>query len=76
MGIRSLIATAFGVAAVAAFLHFVPLSPSILTAVAQIIVGGSLGLVVSFGACKIMRIEEMSLLDKIIGGIKGKIARR
>ena len=76
MGIRSLIATAFGVAAVAAFLHFVPLSPSILTAVAQIIVGGSLGLVVSFGACKIMRIEEMSLLDKSIGGIKGKIARR
>ena len=75
LGIRSLAATMVGMGAVALFLHFVPLSPSILTALVQIVVGGIIGLVVTFGICKLIRIEEMQLLDKILGGIRARLGR-
>lgn len=75
LGLRSVFATAFGMLVVAGFLKLVSLSPSIATAVLQIAIGGSIGLVVTFGICKLMRIEEMRLVDKILNKIKSRFGR-
>ncbi|MBO4365447.1 MAG: murein biosynthesis integral membrane protein MurJ [Eggerthellaceae bacterium] len=70
LGARSLLATLVGCAAVAAFLAVVPLQPSIGAALLQIVIGGILGLVVIFGICKLMRIEEMRIVDGILARFK------
>lgn len=75
LGVRSLAATTVGVACVMALLHFIPLSPSIITAIIQIIIGGLAGLAITFGICKLLRIEEMSLVDRILNGLKAKLSR-
>lgn len=66
LGVRSLVATVAGCAVVAVVLHVFPLQPSIGAALLEIIVGGIVGLAVIFGICKLMRIEEMSIVDRIV----------
>lgn len=70
LGVRSVIATVAGCIVVGVFLMLFPLRPSIGAALIQIVVGGLLGLVVIFGICKIMRIEEMQILDRILARFK------
>ena len=75
LGVRTLIATLVGCAVVAGLLMVFPLPPSIGAALIQIVVGGIIGLVVIFGTCKLMRIEEMRLVDGILNRVKGRLGR-
>ena len=75
LGARSVAATLVGCAAVGVFLVVFPLPPSIGAARLQIAIGGILGLVVTFGTCKLMRIEEMKLVDGILSKVKARLGR-
>ncbi len=70
LGVRSLVATIIGCIIVGIFLSVIPLRPSIGAALIQIIIGGIVGLVVIFGICKLMRIEEMQIIDRILAKLK------
>lgn len=75
LGVRSLVATFVGCAAVIGFLAVFPLQPSIGAALLQIVIGGVGGLVLIFGICKLMRIEEMSIVDGILSRVTSRFKR-
>ena len=68
---KVLVATFAGCLAAWGVLVALPFEPtSIGPALFEILVGGMAGLVVSFGLCRLLRIEEMSLLDGIVKRLK------
>lgn len=49
---------------------------SILRGLTMVVVGGGLGLFVSFGLCKVFKIPEFAILSKIGSKLMGKLSRR
>jgi len=72
MALKVLAATAIGVLFVKALLAVFPLPSSSGGALFEVIVGGMLGLAVSFGFCRLFKIEEMRILDKLFNRFSPK----
>jgi putative peptidoglycan lipid II flippase len=70
MAAKVLLATIAGILVVKALLAVFPLPSSIGAALFEVIVGGILGLAVSFGLCHIFKIEEMQILNGILARIR------
>ena len=69
---RAFVATLFGMALAEAILTVVPLQPSIPVALLEIAVCGSLGLILTFAVCKLLRIPEMDFVT----GLLTKVGRK
>lgn len=75
MCLKALIATIIAMLIIYGLLQIIPLQPSILTGLAEIIILGSLGLIVIFVICKILRVPEMELVSGILGKVRGRLKR-
>ncbi len=73
---KVLVSTLVGMALAYAILFFVPLQPSILTGLVQIVVCGGLGLAATFGMARLLRVPEMQLAGSIFGKLFGRLARK
>lgn len=73
---KALLATLVAVGVVYVVLQLIPLQPSILSGFIEIIVCGSLGLLIAFGICKLLRVQEMEIVSNILGRVGGKLKRK
>lgn len=67
--LKVLASTAVGAAVVYGILQLIPLQPSILTGLLEIIVCGSIGLAITFGLCKLLRVPELDWIGENFGRI-------
>ena len=65
--LKTFAATLIAMAAIYGILAIIPLQPSILTGLCEIIVCGGLGLLITFGICKLLRVSEMDMVTKMLG---------
>ena len=74
LAVRVLIATAIATV----FTYFIStLLPGygMLGGLLRLVVAGSIGLIVAFGLCYVLRIEEMSLVTDLVGKVAGRLKR-
>ena len=72
---KSLAATLVGALLVVALLYALPFEASILNGLLRIFAGGILGLLATFGICRLLRVPEMELVADISGKFFRKLKR-
>lgn len=73
MGARTIVATGIGMAVVEGVLLLIPLQPSIGAALVEIVLCGTVGLIVTFTVCRLLRIPEMDFVVNILRKIGTKL---
>jgi len=76
MCVKVLVATACGVIFILAMLYFMPYRPSILDGLLKIVLGGVVGLAITFGVCKLLRVPEMNLVGEVAGKLFARLQGR
>lgn len=73
--VRVLAATAAGVAAAIALSNLLPLGEGMVPGLIRLIVCGSIGLVVTFSLCALLRVPEMQVVNSLLSKITRKLRR-
>ncbi len=76
MSVKVCFATIIGMAVAYGILLVVPLQPSVLVGLLEVVICGSVGLIVVFTVCRFLRIPEMDLVGQITRKFTNKIFRR
>lgn len=71
--VRVLASTAAGVAAAVILAQLIPLGEGMLPGLVRLVVCGSVGLVVTFGLCALLRVPEMSVVNSLLSKVTRKL---
>ena len=74
--LRTILATAVGAGACTGLLFLLPGGTGVLEGLVHLVVCGSVGLVVTFGLCALLRIPEMQVVSNLVNRLFGRFARR
>ncbi len=74
--LRTILATAVGAGACTGLLFLLPGGTGVLEGLAHLVVCGSVGLVITFGLCALLRIPEMQVVSNLFNRLFGRFARR